>query len=104
MKQKKVSIDNMMSIFWTMDVTSKNGHRILETMHEQAVLTCENLFKNPEIIEELRSREYDVALAEPLMTCGLALFRHLNIHKVIMTSSCVNYDILIPAIGRTRGD
>ncbi|EGT36608.1 hypothetical protein CAEBREN_32648 [Caenorhabditis brenneri] len=99
MKQKKVSIDNMMSIFWTMDVTSKNGHRILETMHEQAVLTCENLFKNPEIIEELRSREYDVALAEPLMTCGLALFRHLNIHKVIMTSSCVNYDILIPAIG-----
>uniref|UniRef100_A0A1I7UJ15 glucuronosyltransferase n=1 Tax=Caenorhabditis tropicalis TaxID=1561998 RepID=A0A1I7UJ15_9PELO len=99
MKEKKVSIDDMMHIFWTMDVTSKNGHRILETMHQQAVLTCDNLFRSKELIEELRSKEYDVALAEPLMTCGLALFRHIEIEKVIITSSCVNYDILIPAIG-----
>ncbi|ULU09367.1 hypothetical protein L3Y34_014049 [Caenorhabditis briggsae] len=99
MKEKDVKIDDMMSIFWTMDVTSKNGHRILETLHQQAVLTCDNLFRSKEIIEKLRENQYDIGLAEPLMTCGLALFRHLNIEKTIITSSCVNYDILLPTLG-----
>ncbi|KAF1769615.1 hypothetical protein GCK72_001432 [Caenorhabditis remanei] len=99
MKKRKVTIDNVMSLFWTMDVTSENGHRCLETIHQQAVLTCDNMFRNKELIEKLRSKDYDVGLAEPLMTCGLALFRHLGIDKVVLTNSCVNYDVMIPATG-----
>ncbi|CCD64887.1 glucuronosyltransferase [Caenorhabditis elegans] len=98
-KRNPVTIDNDMKYFWTTDVTSANGHKVMGTLHKQAIFTCENVFKHQELIDELRSRNYDIGLAEPLMTCGLALFRHIGIEKVMLTTSCTNYDILLPATG-----
>ena len=99
MKEKKISIDKITGKFWTMDVTSQNGRMLFETFYEQVVLLTGNLFRNKEIIEQLRSREYDVAIAEPVMLNGLALFRHLGIEKVVIASSCPNYDIVMAAMG-----
>ncbi|KAF1769713.1 hypothetical protein GCK72_001530 [Caenorhabditis remanei] len=99
MKVKKISIDKITGKFWTMDVTSQNGRMLFETFYEQVVLLTGNLFRNKEIIEQLRSREYDVAIAEPVMLNGLALFRHLGIEKVVIASSCPNYDIVMAAMG-----
>ncbi|EGT59708.1 hypothetical protein CAEBREN_06686 [Caenorhabditis brenneri] len=99
MKQKKITIDHITGKFWTVDVTSKNGRMLFETFYHQVLLNCENVFKNKEVLEDLRSRDFDVAIAEPVMSSGFALFRHLGIEKVVMASSCPNYDIVMHAMG-----
>ncbi|CAP35441.1 Protein CBG17899 [Caenorhabditis briggsae] len=99
MRDRKISIDKITGKFWTLDVTSKNGRLLYETFYEQVILLCGNLFRNTKVIEELRSRKFDVAIFEPLMTCALALFRHLEIENVVMASSCPNYDMAMAAMG-----
>lgn len=99
MKQKKISIDHITGKFWTVDVTSKNGRMLFDTFYHQVLLNCENVFMNKEVLEDLRSRNFDVAIAEPVMSSGLALFRHLGIEKVVIASSCPNYDIVMHAMG-----
>ncbi|EGT59672.1 hypothetical protein CAEBREN_24255 [Caenorhabditis brenneri] len=93
------TIDNITETFWHVDVNSKSGHHLFEPLHKQSVLACENIFRNQNLLEDLKSRDYDIALAEPLMSCGLALFKHLGIEKVVIASSCPNYDPVIEAMG-----
>ncbi|CAL2028441.1 unnamed protein product [Caenorhabditis brenneri] len=98
-KHQETSINNNSAEFWTVDVTSKNGRMFFETLAHQILLNCENVFKNKKVLESLRSREFDVGIAEPTMSSGFALFRHLGIEKVVMASSCPNYDIVTHAMG-----
>ncbi|PIC25512.1 hypothetical protein B9Z55_018412 [Caenorhabditis nigoni] len=99
MKLDPITVDNITATYWHITVNSKGGHSLFEPVHKLTVQSCRSLFSNSELLETLRSHEYDVGIAEPLMTCSLALFRHLGIQKVILASSCPNYDAVMAAMG-----
>lgn len=67
--------------------------------NEIMILTCENFMRNKQVMSELKSRHFDVAIAEPFTICGLGLFEELNIKKTILVSSCAHYDFMLPHIG-----
>lgn len=62
-------------------------------------LGCENLLRRHEILDQLKSRNFDVAIVEPLSVCGLGLAKKLEIGKTILASSCAYYDYLFRHIG-----
>ncbi|ULT92308.1 hypothetical protein L3Y34_009815 [Caenorhabditis briggsae] len=99
MKLDPITVDNITATYWHITVNSKGGHSLFEPVHKLTVQSCRSLFSNSELLETLRAHEYDVGIAEPLMTCSLALFRHLKIEKVILASSCPNYDSVMAAMG-----
>ncbi|UMM33866.1 hypothetical protein L5515_007186 [Caenorhabditis briggsae] len=99
MKLDPITVDNITATYWHITVNSKGGHSLFEPVHKLTVQSCRSLFSNSELLETLRAHEYDVGIAEPLMTCSLALFRYLKIEKVILASSCPNYDSVMAAMG-----
>ncbi|CAP35375.2 Protein CBG17823 [Caenorhabditis briggsae] len=99
MKLDPITVDNITATYWHITVNSKGGHSLFEPVHKLTVQSCRSLFSNSELLETLRAHEYDVGIAEPLMTCSLVLFRHLKIEKVILASSCPNYDSVMAAMG-----
>ncbi|ULT92313.1 hypothetical protein L3Y34_009820 [Caenorhabditis briggsae] len=99
MKLDPVTMDNVTSSFWNINVNSKEGHSLFDPVHKLTVQSCRSLFSNSELLATLRSHEYDVGISEPMMTCSLALFRHLGIQKTILASSCPNFDVVMAAMG-----
>ncbi|PIC25514.1 hypothetical protein B9Z55_018413 [Caenorhabditis nigoni] len=99
MKLDPVTMDNVTSSFWSINVNSKEGHSLFDPVHKLTVQSCRSLFSNSDLLEALRSHEYDVGIAEPMMTCSLALFRHLGIQKVVLASSCPIFDVVMAAMG-----
>uniref|UniRef100_A0A1I7TBN8 glucuronosyltransferase n=1 Tax=Caenorhabditis tropicalis TaxID=1561998 RepID=A0A1I7TBN8_9PELO len=97
--QETFTIDNITETFWHINVNSNTGHHLFEPLRKQTVSACRNIFQSKELIEKLAAKKFDVAIAEPVMSCGLALFRHLGIEKVVMSSSCPNYDNVLDAMG-----
>ncbi|CAS00489.1 Protein CBG27384 [Caenorhabditis briggsae] len=63
------------------------------------ILPCENFLRNKDILEEIKTRKFDVAIAEPFTVCSLALFEMLGIKKTILVSSCTHIDLILPHIG-----
>lgn len=62
-------------------------------------LSCANFLRNTEVFELMKSRNFDVAILEPLSVCGLGFFKKLGIEKTILASSCSLYDFILPDIG-----
>ncbi|EGT33448.1 CBN-UGT-26 protein [Caenorhabditis brenneri] len=82
------------------DTLSEAGHDVmLSWYNEIMILTCENFMRNKKVIADLKTRHFDVAIAEPFTICGLGLFEELNIKKTILVSSCAHYDFMLPHIG-----
>lgn len=62
-------------------------------------LSCENLMRNKKVFQELKSRNFDVAIFEPLSVCGIGYAHALGVEKTILASSCVFYDGTVAATG-----
>ncbi|EFO83224.1 hypothetical protein CRE_30295 [Caenorhabditis remanei] len=55
--------------------------------------SCKNVFQNEELIQYLRDQHFDVAVSEPLYSCGFALFDHLGIETTISTDSHLGLEV-----------
>lgn len=63
------------------------------------LLSCNNFMRNKKVFNELKSRNFDVGIYEPLSVCGLGYMHAIGINKLIMSSSCALYDGTVAAIG-----
>lgn len=52
-----------------------------------------DVFQNEDLINYLRDQRFDVAISEPLYTCGFALFDHLGIETTISTDSHLGLEV-----------
>ncbi|CAO4360902.1 unnamed protein product [Caenorhabditis nigoni] len=99
MKRQVKPIDDDMSQFWTTDMDSSNADTIFTVFTDTMQLSCENFMRNKEAFEEMKSRNFDVGIFEPVSVCGLGYMNALGIEKIIMASSCALYDGALAAIG-----
>ncbi|UMM30256.1 hypothetical protein L5515_012213 [Caenorhabditis briggsae] len=55
--------------------------------------SCKNIFGNETLINYLRDQHFDVAVSEPLYSCGFALFDHLGIDTTISADSHLGLEV-----------
>ncbi|KAF1771152.1 hypothetical protein GCK72_002978 [Caenorhabditis remanei] len=99
MRRHVKPIDDDMEQFWTTDMDSSNADTIFNMFTESMTLSCENFMRNREVFDQMKSRNFDVGIFEPLSVCGLGFMHALGIDKMIMASSCALYDGTVAAIG-----
>ncbi|CCD64223.1 UDP-glucuronosyltransferase [Caenorhabditis elegans] len=99
MKSKLVPHSGSIEFLWIIEMDSSSIDAMFSWYNEIMILTCENFMRNKQVMSELKSRHFDVAIAEPFTICGLGLFEELNIKKTILVSSCAHYDFMLPHIG-----
>lgn len=99
MKRKLKPSSGSIEFLWIIEMDSSSIDTMLSWYNEIMILTCENFMRNKKVLSELKSRHFDVAIAEPFTICGLGLFEELNIKKTILVSSCAHYDFMLPHIG-----
>ncbi|CCD64217.1 UDP-glucuronosyltransferase [Caenorhabditis elegans] len=97
--QESVPFDDSMEAYWTEETHSSNVGESFQWFFDGMKLGCENLLRRHEILDQLKSRNFDVAIVEPLSVCGLGLAKKLEIGKTILASSCAYYDYLFRHIG-----
>lgn len=99
MKRKLKPSNGSIEFLWIIEMDSSSIDTMLSWYNEIMILTCENFMRNKKVIADLKTRHFDVAIAEPFTICGLGLFEELNIKKTILVSSCAHYDFMLPHIG-----
>uniref|UniRef100_A0A8R1HTS1 glucuronosyltransferase n=1 Tax=Caenorhabditis japonica TaxID=281687 RepID=A0A8R1HTS1_CAEJA len=55
--------------------------------------SCKNVFQNKELLDYLRDQHFDVAVSEPLFSCGFALFDYLGIETTVSTDSHLGLEV-----------
>ncbi|ULT88537.1 hypothetical protein L3Y34_007624 [Caenorhabditis briggsae] len=60
---------------------------------------CEQVFKQTEILKNLKKEKYDLGITESLFICGYPLFDHIGIKTVINADSVLFMDIMKNALG-----
>ncbi|UMM33559.1 hypothetical protein L5515_006988 [Caenorhabditis briggsae] len=84
---------------WSIEMKPSNLKSMFSAYVDVMTLTAENFIRSKEIMEKLKTRKFDVAIAEPFTVFGLGLFEKLGIKKTILVSSCTHFDFLLPHIG-----
>lgn len=99
MSRETVVVDDHMDMMWTLDTHEPNFEEMFSWFNRIMESSCANFLRNTEVFEMMKTRNFDVAILEPLSVCGLGFFKKLGIEKTILASSCSLYDFLLPDIG-----
>ncbi|PIC50229.1 hypothetical protein B9Z55_001216 [Caenorhabditis nigoni] len=99
MSKQSLVVDDHMDSMWTLDTHEPNFEEMFSWFHKLMELSCANFMRNTEVLNLMKTRNFDVAILEPLSVCGLGFFKKLGIEKTILASSCSLYDFLLPDIG-----
>ncbi|PIC50232.1 hypothetical protein B9Z55_001218 [Caenorhabditis nigoni] len=97
--QEHIPFDESMEAYWTMETDSSNVEDSIKWFFDGMKVGCENFLRDRNVFELMKSRNFDVAILEPLSVCGLGFFEKLGIEKTILASSCANYDYLFRHLG-----
>ncbi|EFO97087.1 CRE-UGT-27 protein [Caenorhabditis remanei] len=97
--QESVPFDDSMEVYWTEKTDSSNVEESFKWFFDGMEVGCENLLRQKHIFDLMKSRNFDVAILEPLAVCGLGFFKKLGIEKTILASSCAYYDFLFRHLG-----
>ncbi|CAB3406558.1 unnamed protein product [Caenorhabditis bovis] len=95
-----MEIDHGMKNTWLLN--SESPDELLsftKVFKNMFVELCANLLRNRQILEEMKSREFDVGIVEPIAICGPAYMHEIGIRKTIFASSMVFYDPIVIASG-----
>ncbi|CAI5438986.1 unnamed protein product [Caenorhabditis angaria] len=96
-----VPVDDSMGVYWLEKFKPEDLTDSFLWFNNIMTETCANLFRNSAVFESMKSRNFDVLLLEPLSVCGLGFAHKLGIKNFILTTSCTQYDFILPHIGET---
>ncbi|CAP24765.2 Protein CBG03964 [Caenorhabditis briggsae] len=98
-RQEHIPFDESMEAYWTEETDSSNVEDSIKWFFDGMKVGCENFLRDKNVFDLMKSRNFDVAILEPLSVCGLGFFEKLGIEKTILASSCANYDYLFRHLG-----
>lgn len=78
---------------WTMNSGIVGFLKLSTKVANICKASCRNIFQNEELINYLRDQHFDVAVSEPLYSCGFALFDHLGIETTISADSHLGLEV-----------
>ncbi|EGT35401.1 hypothetical protein CAEBREN_12053 [Caenorhabditis brenneri] len=89
----------MMETFWKVEMDSSNSREMFKWYSASMQVACRNFHSRRDIFEQMKSRNFDLAILEPIHVCGLGFVKALGIEKTILASSCTFFDSILPYIG-----
>ncbi|CAL2028431.1 unnamed protein product [Caenorhabditis brenneri] len=92
-------VDKGAGTYWAAEINAGN---IYELFGEFAIAmnnNCHDFLQRKDIFEEMKSRNFDVGIFEPLTVCGLGFMHAIGIRKIITACSEVFYDTVLDVIG-----
>ncbi|CAB3406559.1 unnamed protein product [Caenorhabditis bovis] len=93
MRHSNVSeMDSGMKNMWLKEQNHNDVTEMLMFLRNIFTAVCANLLRNTQVFDELKSRQFDVGILEPLAACGLLYMNQLGIEKTILASSTVMFD------------
>lgn len=98
-KQADTPNDEILDVWWTVQMDSSNSREIFQFFCSDMKIACENFLSRRDIFEDMKARNFDLAILEPVSACGLGFVKALGIEKTILASSSVFYDVILPYIG-----
>uniref|UniRef100_A0A1I7TSY8 UDP-glucuronosyltransferase n=1 Tax=Caenorhabditis tropicalis TaxID=1561998 RepID=A0A1I7TSY8_9PELO len=95
------AMEKFMSQLWTSD----NSNPLFMALHAPAMSAifasqCKKVLENRELLETLKSENFDLAITEPFDTCAYALFEAIQIRAHVAVLSCSRLDHVSSAIGQ----
>ncbi|KAF1771159.1 hypothetical protein GCK72_002985 [Caenorhabditis remanei] len=97
--RKKSNSDEMMEALWKSDMDSSNIRNRFKPFSSDVKMACKNFLSRRDIFHEMKSRNFDVAILEPMFVSGLGFAKALGIEKIILASSCTFFDSVLNYIG-----
>uniref|UniRef100_A0A1I7TWZ9 UDP-glucuronosyltransferase n=1 Tax=Caenorhabditis tropicalis TaxID=1561998 RepID=A0A1I7TWZ9_9PELO len=97
--RESIPFDESMEAYWNEQTDSLNIEQSLKWFFDGMELGCENFLRHKNIFNEMKYRNFDVAIVEPVSVCGLGFAKKLGIEKTILASSCAYYDYLFRYLG-----
>uniref|UniRef100_A0A8R1HU38 glucuronosyltransferase n=1 Tax=Caenorhabditis japonica TaxID=281687 RepID=A0A8R1HU38_CAEJA len=98
-KQDDTPSDEILEVFWKAEMDSSNSRDLFKWFSESMITACQNFHSRRDIFDAMKSRNFDVAILEPISACGLGFVKALGIEKTILASSCTFFDVALPHIG-----
>ncbi|CAI2353741.1 unnamed protein product [Caenorhabditis sp. 36 PRJEB53466] len=72
---------------WTMDPEMMSLVRMIDKMNTAIGHQCEYIFQQTDVLDLLRSEQFDLGITESLFSCGFAVFDHVRVKTVINAES-----------------
>ncbi|EGT35203.1 hypothetical protein CAEBREN_11964 [Caenorhabditis brenneri] len=85
--------------YWRAEIDSENVKTLFTSFGDSLIRSCQRFLQRKDIFEEMKSRNFDVGIFEPLTICGVGFMHALGIRKTIIASSCVFLDPVLEAMG-----
>ncbi|KAF1771156.1 hypothetical protein GCK72_002982 [Caenorhabditis remanei] len=98
-KTSGTSSDEVMEVFWKSEMDSTNSRDMFKWFSSDMKMGCRNFHSRRDIFDQMKSRNFDVAILEPISVCGLGFVKALGIEKIILASSCTFFDSVLNYIG-----
>ncbi|CAO4360901.1 unnamed protein product [Caenorhabditis nigoni] len=98
-KTSDTSSDEIMEVFWKAEMDSSNSREMFRWFSSDMKIACRNFLRRRDIFSQMKSRNFDLAVLEPVSVCGLGFVKALGIEKIILASSCTFFDTVLPYIG-----
>ncbi|CAO4378237.1 unnamed protein product [Caenorhabditis nigoni] len=81
MKSKMVPRGSNSDPLWRLEINSGNIGKMFSWFIETMILSCENFLRNQSTLEELKTRKFDVAIAEPFSVCEMENYQLVQENK-----------------------
>ncbi|CAL2043229.1 unnamed protein product [Caenorhabditis brenneri] len=94
-----VTNDGNLQAYWHAHMTSSNARELGKWFNEALISSCKHFHQQKDVFNQMKSKNFDVAILEPISVCGLGYVKALGIEKVILASSFVFFDAILPYIG-----
>uniref|UniRef100_A0A1I7TWZ8 UDP-glucuronosyltransferase n=1 Tax=Caenorhabditis tropicalis TaxID=1561998 RepID=A0A1I7TWZ8_9PELO len=91
--------EEIMEIYWKSEMDSSNSREMFKWYSNSMKTACKNFLSRKDIFEEMKEKQFDLAILEPIHVCGLGFVKALGIEKIILASSCTFFDSILPYIG-----
>uniref|UniRef100_A0A1I7TAQ6 glucuronosyltransferase n=1 Tax=Caenorhabditis tropicalis TaxID=1561998 RepID=A0A1I7TAQ6_9PELO len=91
--------DGNLQAFWYASMDSTNARAMNNWFGEALQASCRHFHSRRDIFNQMKSKNFDAAILEPISMCGLGYVKALGIEKVILASSFMFFDAILPYIG-----
>ncbi|CAI2356439.1 unnamed protein product [Caenorhabditis sp. 36 PRJEB53466] len=85
--------------FWRATSNSSNIRESCKWFNNAQKVGCEYFLSRRDVFYQMKERNFDIAILEPISACGLGFVSALGIEKTILASSLIFFDVIFPYIG-----
>ncbi|ULT87055.1 hypothetical protein L3Y34_006664 [Caenorhabditis briggsae] len=94
-----INNDENLKAFWKAHMDSSNARSSTTWFNIAMKFACRHFHSQRDVFEQMKAKNFDVAILEPISVCGLGYMKALGIEKTVLASSFTFFDVVLPYTG-----